>query len=187
MMRWTFGILLLATVACSKPPRHTAKVSLSVDGQGFDYTTGQGQFDQQVEGGPLSVYFPRDEADGDNPYVCLRYYSGSPVGHLWVRYRKPGVEGDPKRYECFVPGVLSDGTQTLGWKKADGSERHKPETGEAGCKATVTRDGQQLRLDFEGTFTAEAKKKKKGKAEDEAAAPDTIRASGSARMKIAGS
>jgi len=183
MTRLAITLALLAAAGCTPPAKHRAQVQLEVDGSPFEYVTHRAQFDQQVAGGPTSVYLVPDVPEAGTPYACLRFYSGNPVGHLWVRYAKPGAgEGDDKlpRWECFVPGRLSNGTETLGWKKSDGSERHKTETGEKDCLATVTRTGQELRLDFEGLLKLAKGKKKKGKAAEEAAgaAADPIRVKG---------
>ncbi len=193
MTRATLSLLLLVSTGCAPPPHHRAAVELAIDGTSFDYVTHRAQRDEPVAGGPVSVYLMPDVPEARAPYACLRYYSGNPVGHLWVRHRKAGATDEDAtaklpRYECFVPGRLSDGTETLGWKKADGSERHKTETGEADCTARVTKAGGELRLEFEGLLRA-AKGKKKGKQADKSdavKAADTIRVKGRAVLRLGG-
>ena len=159
-----FAILLLALTAltaCSGAPQFPAEVTIEVDGQTFDYTSSQGEFDDH--GGPLSVYLlPDDFKDGSSPYACLRFYSGNPVGHFWVRYSAEGEEtGNSRpRFECFVPGTLSDGTETLTWTKDDGEARHRTETGEENCKVRLTRQGDELTLEFD--VIAQQEKRGKG-------------------------
>jgi len=181
------GLALLVATGCAPPPRHRAQVQLEVDGTPFEYVTHRAQYDQQVAGGPLSVYLVPDVPEAGTPYACLRYYSGNPVGHLWVRYRKPDApktEGELPRWECFAPGRLSDGTETLGWKTSDGKERHKTETGEKDCLATATWKEDGLHMLFEGVLRPAKGKKRKGQSAEAAAAEaGTVRVSGRALLQ----
>ena len=178
------ALLLLA--GC--PDRVTkAKVVLEIEGKTHDYETGHAEYDQQVPGGPFSVYLLRDAGeDATEPYVGIRYFSGNPVARLWLRYPPPGAEAgaDLGRWECFVPGKLQDGRDTLTWKKADGSKRNRQETGEATCKASVVRDGEALVVSYDAVLMPRAEKKKKGKAE--ASAENVEQADGGPRVKVTG-
>jgi hypothetical protein len=187
-----FAILLLAMTAltaCKGAPQFPVEVSLEIEGQSFEYTSSQGEFDDH--GGPLSVYLlPDDFKDGSSPYACLRFYSGNPVGHFWVRYSAEGEEAGNSRprFECFVPGTLSDGTETLTWTKDDGEERHRTETGEATCKVSLTRQGDDVILEFD--VVAQQEKRGKGghggggEEGEEHQGPVTITASGRGVLKL---
>lgn len=186
-----FAILLLAMsalTACKGSPQFPAEVTLEIDGQAFDYSSSIAEFDDH--GGPVSVYLlPDDFKDGSSPYACLRFYSGNPVGHFWVRYSETGQEkGNSRpRFECFVPGTLADGTETLTWSKADGEERHRTETGEAGCKVSLVRQGDDLVLEFDVVATLEKRGKGghgggEGGGEDQG--PRTITTRGRGVMKL---
>ena len=127
-----FAILLLAMTAltaCKGAPQFPVEVSLEIEGQSFEYTSSQGEFDDQ--GGPLSVYLlPDDFKDGSSPYACLRFYSGNPVGHFWVRYSAEGEEAGvplvaedadprcPNRLHCpvhpLVDGLVAHGFLRVG-------------------------------------------------------------------------
>ncbi len=185
MMTAAMGLLLLS--GC---PDHAtkAKVALEIEGEKHDYETGRAEYDQQVAGGSFSVYLLRDEGDdATEPFVGIRYYAGNPVARLWLRYPAPGAEAgaDLGRWECFVPGKLKDGRDTLTWKKKDGSERNRQETGEATCRASVSRDGDTLVVSYDAVLRPRAKKKKKGKAE--ASAGDQEKTGGGAQVKVKGS
>lgn len=187
-----FAILLLALTAltaCKGAPQFPAEVSLEIDGQSFDYTSSLGELDDH--GGPLSVYLlPDDFKDGASPYACLRFYSGNPVGHFWVRYSESGEdEGNARpRWECFVPGTLADGTETLTWTKEDGEERHRTETGEEACRVKLTREGDDLVLEFDVIASLEKRGKGgHGGGDEEGGEPEehpTVRASGKGVMKL---
>ena len=154
----TRNLLAIAAVtlllgAC-KDPVAPAKVTLSIDGVRHDYDTGSAEYDQQGEETPYSVYLLRDAGSDKEPYLGIRYYSGNPVAHLWLRYQRPGSESsDLATFECFVPGKLSDGRPTLGWTQADGKPRTRQETGEEGCNASVSRSGDQLTVTFDARVT----------------------------------
>ena len=90
---------------------------------------------------------------------------GNPVSYLWVRYTKPTDEkadddDELRRYECYVPGTLSDGRPTLGWRHENGKERDVTETGQDQCNATLIREGNQLKLSFDALLSPQVKKKK---------------------------
>ncbi len=155
----------LALLSCSEPTTYPAEVKLAIGEQSFDYTTSKAQLDQQVTGGRYSVYLLPEDDTQRAPYVCYRTYMGNPVSYLWVRYTKPNdatAEDDEelRRYECYVPGTLSDGTPTLGWRHENGKERDLTETGQDQCNATLKRDGNQLKLSFDALLSPHVKKKK---------------------------
>ncbi len=195
-------VLPLLLTACKGSPQYPAEVQLKVDGKSLHYTTAAAEFDDH--GGPLSVYLlPDDFKDGGSAYACLRYYSGNPAGHFWVRYSPDGsLEGNSRpRYECFVPGTLDDGTKTLTWGKVKGDDeeklaelrqthdglpaiqpmgarwdaalvllddvrefvadhtRHRTETGERDCHVSLTREGDDLVLEFDVQATLEKRGK----------------------------
>jgi hypothetical protein len=191
MVRWTTGIFLaLLVTSCSQAPEYRAEVTLEIDGKSYDYTTARAQVDQQETGGRYSVYL-RPAAEGSKaPYLCLRTYSGNPVAELWVRYTKPerakqNPDGDLDKYDCFVPGTLSDGRKTLGWTREDGKERDRTETGEAACQATVRQEGSSLYLDFDAVPQRKAPSKKKGSGDDKTEGPkDTIKVKGKAVVAL---
>lgn len=181
------GAALLLT-GCPETTQHQATVKLSIEGQSYDYQTSHAQWDQQEEGGRYSIYLLPDDKSGKTPYVCMRTYVGNPVAQLWVRYTKPGgpsgPDGELAKYECFVPGTLADGRATLGWTNRDGSERHRNETGDPNCTATLTREGTQLHLRFDAKLPLFVKKKK-GKKKGEEEVSDSIEAKGSAVLELA--
>lgn len=147
----------LCLAACSPPPDCEATVRLSIDGQSHGYRTTKAQYDQQERGGPYSIYLRRDNQDDKKPYLCLRYYTGNPVAELWVRHSTPKraaerPDADLDKLDCFVPGVLSDGRQTLGWKDDEGQDRERNETGEKTCRAAVSRQGDELHVTFDGVL-----------------------------------
>jgi len=186
----SIGIVLYALVlsGCPEPSRHQATVKLTIDGQSFDYTTSHAQWDQQEEGGLYSIYLLPDNPESGAPYVCMRTYVGNPVAQLWVRYTKPdanksGEDQALNKYECFVPGTLDDGRATLGWKKDDGTDRHRNETGDANCNATLKREGDKLLLTFDADLPLFVKKKK-GKAKGEKEVKDNIKATGSGELVL---
>ncbi len=155
-------------VACSSQPSYQAQVELQVDGKQYDYRTTKAQIDDEAGKQGYSVYLLPEDEDGKAPYVALRTYSGNPVARLWVRYTKPervaqGID-DLDKYQCYVPSVLSDGRQTLGWKKVDGKDRHPSETGEAKCQGSVAREGNELHFTFDAEVRRKKVKAKKGKA-----------------------
>ena len=173
---------------CPEPSQHQAAVKLTIDGKTFDYTTSRAQWDQQAEGGLYSIYLLPAEAESGAPYVCMRTYVGNPVAQLWVRYSKPeakqtGEDQALDKYECFVPGTLDDGRATLDWKKSDGTKRHRNETGDAKCTATLIREGDKLQLTFDAELPLFVKKKK-GKVKGEKEVVDVIKAAGSAELEI---
>ncbi len=185
----TIGIVLCALVlwGCPEPSQHQATVKLTIDGKSFDYTTSYAQWDQQAEGGLYSIYLLPADPDSGAPYVCLRTYVGNPVAQLWVRYTKPSAKkgGDDQalnKYECFVPGILDDGRATLGWTKADGKKRHRNETGDANCTASLIRKDDKLQLTFDAELPLFVKKKGKVKGEKEVV--DVIKAAGSAELVL---
>ena len=190
----TLGLAVVAgavwwLAGCTEPPARPATVQLTIDGQSYDYQTDKAQFDQQVEGGRYSVYLLPPAGQPNQPYVCLRTYMGNPVAHVWIRYTKPGddKEGGSElgKYECFVPGTLSDGRPTLGWTFPDGTQRKRTETGEESCQATLTKQGSQLHLTFEATLSRHLAKKKGRKAPTEAEIKaDAIKATGSAVLEL---
>lgn len=156
MTRRMLGLLLVAGLAagCRDVPLHPAEVTLDIDGEDLSYTTAVAQWEE--EGGRRSVYLLRDSP---GPYVNLRYYSGNPVGHFTMRRDDDG-DGDAERYECFVPGVLTDGRNTLGWKKANGEDRHTNETGEVTCQASVATTADTVTVTFDaGVHKVEKKAK----------------------------
>ncbi|MBW2457743.1 MAG: hypothetical protein JRI68_24780 [Deltaproteobacteria bacterium] len=184
----TLGIMLCALVlsGCPEPTRNQATVKLTIDGKSFDYTTSHAQWDQQEEGGQYSIYLLPADLESGAPYVCLRTYVGNPVAQLWVRYTKPSAKsgGDDQalnKYECFVPGTLDDGRATLGWKKSDGKKRHRNETGDPSCTASLTRKDDKLHLTFDAELPLFVKKKK-GKVKGEKEVVDVIKAAGSAEL-----
>jgi hypothetical protein len=196
MSRFASLILLLPALplflaACFGSPQYTADVKLQIDGKSMHYTTPRAVWD--ALGGPPSVYLmASDVEDGASPYLCLRFYSGNPVGHFWIRYSETGEEtgSDRPKFECFVPGVLSDGTETVSWTKKDGSERQRTDTGEAGCKVSVTKDGDLIRLEYDVVATQDVKGKggrghggggDAGESDDHA---PTIKARGSAVLDL---
>ena len=123
----------------------TTEVALEVDGETHDYVAANAQWEE--EQGKISVYLLPEDTSTDQPYVNLRFYSGNPVGHFWIRYGGDATEKG--KWECFVPGVLRDGTDTLTWTKADGSERERTDTGEAECKVTVTHTETDLTMEWD--------------------------------------
>lgn len=163
-----------------------AEVQLTIDGQDHSYATTHAEFDRQTADGPYSAYLLR--GDGEAPYFGLRYYSGNPVARLVLRQLKPGdAEGtEPAKYECFVPGTLSDGRPTLGWTQDDGSARHIGETGEATCQAALTEAGGTLTLEFDAVLTRSLSKKqgRSKRAKTELDPSDQIRAKGSATLRL---
>ncbi len=88
------------------------------------------------------------------------------------------------KYECFVPGTLIDGRATLGWKNTDGSERHRNETGDANCTASLTRKDDKLHLTFDAELPLFVKKKK-GVKKGEKKVADAIKVTGSAELELA--
>lgn len=188
LIQTTVALLaVLVLSGCPEPTMHQATVELTIDGTSYDYQTSHGQWDQQEEGGRYSIYLLPADPNSGAPYVCMRTYVGNPVAQLWVRYDKPGVQRDEEaglgKYECFVPGTLSDGRQTLGWANTDGSERHRNETGDANCTGSLVREGNELRLSFDAKLPLFVKKKK-GKKKGEKKVADTIEASGSAVLQL---
>ena len=184
------SVALLVT-SCSKAPEHQAGVTLEIDGKSYDYTTARAQVDQQEKGGRYSVYLRPASEDGKAPYLCLRTYSGNPVAELWVRYTKPdrakqNPDGDLDKYDCFVPGTLSDGRKTLGWTDDDGKESDRTETGEAACQASVRQEGSSLHLEFDAVAQRKAPgKKKKGSDDGKTKGPkDTIKVKGKAVVAL---
>jgi hypothetical protein len=158
------------TLSCVEPTRHSATVELEVDGQRHDYQTGRAAVEERADPRTYSVYLHPSDPDGDQPFVCFRTFSGNPVGHLWLRYRAPGKEGGKLgKFECFVPGKLTDGRDTLGWTEEDGSARDKTVTGEADCEVELKRDGDTLRFSFDARLSPARAIGKKQMAADEAA------------------
>lgn len=165
--------LLLALGACDIPT-HPAEVTLEIDGTSRDYRTSSAQW-ERLGDGPVSVYLLPDDKTSGQPYVNLRYYSGNPVGHVWVRIADtPEQFAEPPKWECFIPGTFSNGTPTLGWKNDDGSDRHSTETGDPDCKATVTEEGGRIVLEVDALVRPAKSKKKSGA--DEPAEPRRVRA-----------
>lgn len=159
---------LLALVACTQD-KHVAEVNLKVDGQDYSYTTHSAETDRQLEDGRTSVYLLRGETAGDGPYLGIRYYAGNPIARLWLRYAEPGAEpadGDLIRYDCFVPGTLSDGRETLSLKRKDGRSRERHETGDPDCNATVEVSGDALTFTYDATLFSGKKKAAEGDGED---------------------
>jgi hypothetical protein len=145
MMRLVLiGLLLVA--GCTDKG-HKATVSLTITGVDHSFVTASAEVDQQVTDGPYSVYLLRDDGQ-EGPFLGLRRFSGNPVAHFWLRAPKAG-SSELERYECYVPGVLSDGRETLGWTRADGKPRNRQETGESGCQAAVTVEGGELVLTYD--------------------------------------
>ncbi len=182
------GLLLASSVACTDPST-SAEVTWKVDDTSYDYKTAAAEVDQQVKGGAWSVYLMHDQDDPNKPWLGIRTYSGNPVARLFLRYRKPDDEDeDARRWECFVPGKLSDGRDSLTWRKADGGERIRQETGDADCTASVVQEEGHLAFKFDARVRPRVeKKKKKGKAApDEAAAPtaERVHISGQARVAL---
>jgi len=181
-LAFVLGSSLLGA-GCSDSGR-PAEVMLTIDGKAYDYKTEHAELDRREAGGPYSVYFLRGQAEA--PYLVLRHYSGNPVAQLGVRYTKPGArEDEPAKYDCYVPGTLSDGRQTLGWTKDDGEERHRSETGEGTCQATLKQEGDVLTLEFDATLirSRSMKKGRSKRATTEIDPTDQIRARGSATLK----
>lgn len=184
----TLGAALVCA-SCSKPPEYRAEVTLEIDGKSYDYTTERAQVDQQEEGGRFSIYLRPAHEESEAPYLCLRRYLGNPVAAFWVRYTKPeraaqDPDADLDKYDCFVPGTLSDGRPTLGWKDEDGKPRDRTETGEKDCKVTVRKEAKTLHLEFDAVVQRKAPAKKKG-ADDEAREPgDTARVQGKATVSL---
>ena len=185
------GTTALALLLLSGCPDNTtqATVTLEIDGKKHDYVTRHAEYDQQVEGGDYSVYLLRDEGDdARDPFIGIRFYCGNPVARLWLRYALPGADPDDDlgRWECFVPGKLSDGRDTLSWKKDDGSDRARQATGESSCQASVKPDGDELVVSFDATLSPRAEKRGKGK-KAKAAKGEEGSAGVGARAKISGS
>lgn len=134
------AVLLIGGLGACTDKGVEATVALQIDGVKHDYTTRSAETDQQVIDGPRSIYLLRDDGQ-DGPTLSIRTFSGNPVAQLSLR-----GAGAPDRYECFVPGTLSDGRATLGWKTAEGKDRNRQETGDEGCLATVTGSGDALEL-----------------------------------------
>jgi hypothetical protein len=172
MIRLATGASLALLIAsCSRAPDHQAKVTLEIDGKSYDYTTARAQVDQQEAGGRYSVYLRPAAQDGKAPYLCLRTYSGNPVAELWVRYTEPerakqNPDADLDKYDCFVPGTLSDGRPTLGWARDDGKPRDRTETGEKDCQASVRKEGSSLHFEFDAVTRRKVTGKKKKGSED---------------------
>jgi len=192
MIGWATGASLALLVAsCSRAPDYQAKVTLEIDGKSYDYTTARAQVDQQEAGGRYSVYLRPAQEDDKAPYLCLRTYSGNPVAELWVRYTKPerakqNPDADLDKYDCFVPGTLSDGRPTLGWTRDDGKPRDRTETGEKDCKASVRTEGSSVHFEFDAITERKAPGKNKRNDENgEPAGPkDTIKVKGKAVIAL---
>jgi hypothetical protein len=184
--------LVLATgvAACARPPEHRATVKLNIDDQSFDYTTDKAQVDQQDRGGRYSVYLLPNDPDGKAPYLCLRTYQANPVAELWVRFTKPERAAEAgshlDKYDCFVPGTLSDGRPTLSWTHDDGTKRKRTATGQESCSATVRKEGSSLHVDFDALLRRKAPGKKKGRQSDAPtdAPTDAIKVRGSAVVEL---
>lgn len=159
---------------CNRGERQ-ATVTLHIDGKDASYETARAEIDRVGIGGPTSVYLMRDEAKGEHPYVGVRYYSGNPVAHLWLRAPDGGELGS---FECYVPGTLGDGRPTLGWTKPDGTPRNRQETGEADCRASVSRTDEAVELTFDALV---APRVDKGAKDGETR---RIHIEGSARVKL---
>ena len=106
----------------------------------------QAQWEEEQD--RISVYLLPADPESGQPYVNLRYYSGNPVGHFWLSRNPDGGE-EKVKYDCFVPSVLMDGTETLTWTHPDGRARDRSDTGEAGCKVSITHTDQAIALSFD--------------------------------------
>ena len=154
------GLFLSSLTACNKAPQYQGEVKLSIDGQNFQYTTDIAEMD--LGGGQTrpSLYFRRDDAQGKQPSLSLRYYQGQPVGKIWFNWKSDDDE-KMRRYECFIPGQLQDGQPTLGWKKSDGTKRERNETGEADCQVKMTRSDKSIRIAIDAHLHPARPQKKK--------------------------
>jgi hypothetical protein len=188
------ALAILLCIGCTDRAT-TAQISLEIEGKKHDYKTSHAEYDQQLEGGPYSLYLLRDEGDdATEPFLGMRFFSGNPVARFWLRYPAPGEEAgaDLGRWECFVPGKLKDGRDTLSWKKKDGSDRNRQETGEATCTASIAREGDVIVLSYDALLSPRAEKKKKGKSkvapkgEEKAGGGARIKVKGSARLQLKG-
>jgi hypothetical protein len=162
-----FFAIAVSASACRRAPEYRAEVKLDIDGATHDYSTTRAQLDRQLAAGRTSLYLlPAAESD-TQPYLCLRTYAGNPVAHLWVRYPKPDAKpgDDLGRFECFVPGTLSNGTETLTWTHSDGRPRDKTDTGQPDCAATVTELGDRLLLEVDALMHLEGAGGKKSAGE----------------------
>lgn len=169
-------LLTLALAACHNADTYSADVHLEIDGQNHDYSTTKVEIEHERR---WSVYLLPEDKEAGQPYINLRYYSGNPVGHVWLRYTTDSEEFDhPPKWECFVPGVLSDGTETLTWKNDDGTDRHNTETGEDSCAFTVAETDAGLQVEFD-VLLRPKDKKMKGEGDDDV----TLRARGSADIQ----
>ena len=173
-------LIALLAVACSLPTHHRAEVAIEVEGQSLDYSTSLAEWERDG-GGPLSIYLLRADKDA-GPWVNLRYYTGNPVGHFWIRYQSEG-DSEPSKWECFVPGVLSTGQETLTWPKSNGEARHKTETGEASCKVEVVEEEGRFVLTWDAVLAKVVKKKKHG-ADGEQVPAETITSKGRAVLTL---
>lgn len=187
-LRLALAAALTVITACSNSGT-SATVKLKIAGHGFDYKTSHAEVDQQIPGGPWSVYLMPDGDANARPWLGIRTYSGNAIARLFLRYRKPGDKGDAaRRWECFVPGQLADGRATLTWKKGDGGERIRQETGDADCTATVAQQGNELVMRFDATVRPRVEKKKKGSkksAQETAGDPkERVRIVGEARITL---
>ncbi|MBW2733088.1 MAG: hypothetical protein JRH20_11910 [Deltaproteobacteria bacterium] len=181
------AVAALAAMGCTKPEGHSATITLKIDGEVHDYQTKAALVEVRRDPGTYSVYLrPADPADEKHPHVSLRTFSGNPVARLSVRYRSPSAEA-AMRFECFIPGTLSDGRETLTWKKADGSARDRTQRGEADCRASIKREGKTLRFAYDAILRpATKRKKKKSMKGGVEAAPKAraIKVSGSAMVRM---
>ncbi len=149
-----FALIALLAAGCRHVELYPGtQVQLEIDGETYDYVADQAQWGEEQD--RISVYLLPADLTTDQPYVSLRYYSGNPVAHFWLRY---GGEAKEKgKWECFVPATLRDGTDTLTWTD-DGEPREKTDTGEAGCKVTVAHTEEAIEL----TWDAELSQPKTG-------------------------
>ena len=146
-----FALIAVLALGCRQVELHHADVTLEIDGESHDYATEHAQWEE--EQGRVSVYLVPADVDNADPYVNLRYYSGNPVAHFWLRHG--GDDEHKPKWECFVPGVLMDGTETLGWTKPNGEPRERTDTGETDCHVTIARDDAAITLDFDASLLKE--------------------------------